>query len=147
VQIADAQAEAAKYKGGLLLTEIQLRQAILQNTLAMLEQRRLSWFHSITMVYQDPLPRILVEDPGVADELKAATTDADDAQKEAARYSGGLVQSMALVREATARVTVAAVQQRIELARSGISLPGMPTGGKPPPSAAPGKKSSDKDAL
>ena len=146
IQITDATGEATKYSGGILLIEIQLRQQILQNTLAMLQQRKLASANAVTIIYKDPVPRISVQDPNAEADLEKATSEADAAHREASLYNGGLLQTMALMREASARVTVAAVQQRIQLARSGIPLPGVVADNKPAQSA-PSKLTSDKDAL
>ena len=53
---------------------------------------------------------------------------------------------MALLREATAKVTEVSIEQRIALAKAGIPMPALPLG---PATAAPapGKTATDKDAL
>jgi hypothetical protein len=53
---------------------------------------------------------------------------------------------MAFMREATAKLTQASIEQRLELARAGIPLPvpNDPAKTMPP---SPGKSAADKDAL
>ena len=146
MQIADATAEAMKYSGGVVLTEIEIRKEVLQSTLAMLQQKILASANAVTIIYRDPVPRMYVQDPNAEADLKEAISDADAAHREASLYSGGLIQTMALMREASARATIATVQQRIQLGRSGIPLPGAAAENKPAP-LTPGRPTSDKDAL
>jgi len=61
-------------------------------------------------------------------------------------YSGGLIQIMALVREATAKTTEAAIEQRIALMKLEFPLPSL-SGNNPPIPTSPGKTTSDKNAL
>lgn len=148
VEIAAADSEAARYSGGLILVQTQLRAAILANTLVMLEQKRQSFLRGITLHYQDPIPRVsaAADDAAIASELAKAGADAKAAQQEAARYSGGLIQTMALVREATAKATQAAIEQRLALMKLGIPLASV-SGTNPAAPKAPGKATSDRDAL
>jgi cob(I)alamin adenosyltransferase len=147
-EITTTDADMARYSGGLMLLQIQLRYAILQNTLAMLEQKRASFLRGITLTYQDQVQRIATpnDDSTAASDLAKARSDARAAEREAALYSGGLIQTMALVREATAKVTEAAIEQRIALMKLGIPIP-SPSGAVPPPPKSPGKPTSDKEAL
>jgi ABC-type iron transport system FetAB ATPase subunit len=147
-EIAAADAQAALYSGGLILVQTQLRAAILKNTLAMIEQKRASFLRGIRLTYQEPTPRISnpADDAAVFSELEKARGDATAAQREAAMYSGGLVQTMALVREATAKTTEAAIEQRITFMKLGIPLPSL-SGTNPPIPTSPGKTTSDKNAL
>jgi hypothetical protein len=57
-EIAASDAVVARYSGGLVLLQTQLRAAILKNTLAMLEQKRESFLRGITPIYQEQTPRI-----------------------------------------------------------------------------------------
>lgn len=146
--ILGAQADAARYSGGLILVQTQLRAAILKNTLAMLEQKRESFLRGISLSYQESTKRISApaDDAAAASELAKARAEEQAAREEAAMYSGGLLQTMALVREATAKTTEAAVQQRVALAKLGIPL-AYPSVASPPVQKSPGKTASDKDAL
>ena len=151
-EILETQADAAKYGGGLILVEIQLRLATLQNTEAMLDQKRLSFLRGIELRYTDGIPRAEISSDvqnQLDAEISKANADATAADAEASRYSGGLIQTMALVRAATSRMTAAAASQQKVLSRYGIQIPALAPGGSQsvvaPPS--PGKKTSDKDAL
>lgn len=145
-EIVDAEADASKYSGGAILAEIRLREMVLKNTLAMLEQKQTAFMRGINITYRDQTPRLpcLTDDSSAQADLKQVTAEADAAHEEAAQYSGGLVKVMALIREATARATVAADEQRIAFMKLGVALPSL-AADKPPPSA--GRPSSDKDAL
>jgi uncharacterized small protein (DUF1192 family) len=123
-EIATTNAAASRYSGGLLLVQIQLRSEILKNTETMLEQKRVSFLRGISLSYQDAAPRIAkpADDAAAGVELAKARAEAEAAQQEAARYSGGLIQVIALVRAETARTTAAAIEQRMALAKNGIPL-------------------------
>ncbi len=146
-EIAIADAQVARYSGGLILVQTQLRSAILKKPVAMLEQKRAAFLRGITLHYQEPMPRTSVPaDEGAAlSALDKARGDAKAAAREAAMYSGGLIQTMALLREATAKTTEAAIEQQIVLMKLGIPLPSLAA--TPPVSKSPGKTTSDKDAL
>lgn len=147
-EIVAADAEAAQYSGGAILLQIQLRVATLKNTAAMLEQKRGSFLRGITVIYRDPTPRIssLNEDVTTLSDLEQARANAKAAREEAEMYSGGLVKIMALMREATAKATEAAIEQRVAFMKLGLPLASIPSNSPPAP-ALPGKTTSDKDAL
>jgi hypothetical protein len=147
-EIAGAEMEAAQYSGGIILLQTQLRVVTLKNTLAMLEQKCASFLRGITLVYRDPTPRIAspADDATVSSELERARANAEAAREEAEMYSGGLFKTMALMREATAKVTEAAIEQRVAFIKLGLPL--AATSDNPPSSvSSPGKATSDKDAL
>jgi hypothetical protein len=50
-QVNEAASEAAKYSGGAIKVFIDLRIAILKNTLAMLDQKRASFFRLVALNY------------------------------------------------------------------------------------------------
>ncbi len=114
----------------------------------MLEQKRTSFLRGIRLNYQEPTPRISspADDASALSELEKARDDAKAAQREAAMDSGGLIQTMALVREATAKTTEAAIEQRIAFRKLGIPLPSL-SGTNPSIPTPPGKTTSDKNAL
>jgi hypothetical protein len=145
-QIAEANTEASKYSSGVILVETQIRIAILKNTVAMLEQKKVSFLRGLTIIYHDSIIRASVQDPDIESGLNSAKNEAREARLEAAQYTGGLIQAMAFMREATAKLTQASIEQRLELARAGIPLPvpNDPAKTMPP---SPGKSAADKDAL
>lgn len=147
-EIQSANSAAAQFSGGVLLAETQLRIAILSNTLAMLEQKRLAVENNIALTYQDTIPRSSSSIDGAEQtELAKAKADAEAAHEEAAHYTGGMLQAMALIREATAHVTIAAIEQREALAKIGIPAPAPPQTAARSTAVAPGRVTTDSDAL
>ena len=65
-EIADAQRDAAGYSGGAILIQIRLREAVLRNTLAMLQQKRSSFLRGIVVTYVDTTARLpcVIDDQG-----------------------------------------------------------------------------------
>jgi hypothetical protein len=147
-EISAANSQDAQYFSGIILAQTQLQVAILKNTLAMLQQKRESFLRGITLHYQEPSPRISApsDDAATLSELDKARSDVKAAQREATMYSGGLIQTLALVREATAKTTEAAIEQRIVLMKLGIPLPSL-SGTTLAVPKSPGKTTSDKNAL
>ena len=116
--IATAEAESARYTGGLVKSLVDLRAATLKQTRAMLAQRANAVGFGITLRHTiDGKPFVL---PATAlQELTAidgeiATLEKQVAvqQAEADRYSGGLVQAMSLATVATSRQSLAMLQQK-----------------------------------
>lgn len=146
-----AEAEAAQ-TSGLLGVEANLRLRVLRSTEAMLEQRRLGFLRRIQIVYRDDAPGALIPPEEVArieKEIAARTAELSAAEAEASRYSGGLLQVMALVQAATAKATLATLHQQQTLARHGIPIPNL-AAGRPAAAEAPrppGKPTSDREAL
>lgn len=151
-EIADAE-RAREGIGGLVAIQAELRLHTLRSTEAMLNQKRLSFLRGIRLNYPGDLPSAVVapeERDQIEVELAAARAEAEAAQHEAARYSGGLILVLAKVREATALSTAAMLHQQLALARQGIPLR-VGGGGNPSSAAArlasPGTAVSDKEAL
>lgn len=150
-QIRAADTDRAQYGSGLILTQIELRLSVLRSTEAMLDQKRLALLHGISVVWHDSVPsRGLTQDERerIAREAEAARAQVTAAEREAALYSGGLIQTMALVRVATAKVTLAVLDEQRVLAEAGIPLR-LPVQGTQPSGApaGPGQAASDRDAL
>lgn len=150
-QIRAAEEESAHFESGLILNQILLRLSVLRSAQAMLEQKRLALLHGIPVVWHDDVPArtLLPEDrERIAREADAARAEVAAAEREAALYSGGLIQAMALVRAATAKVKLAVLDEQRVLAEAGMPLRLLPSqdaaAGTP---ASPGKAVSDRDAL
>ncbi len=117
-QIADAESEYQKYSGGLVKALLSTYLATLRQTHAMLQQRSKAWIFGIGLTYTvdgkpfvppPNAPELLAE---VEREADVARTKAVDAEADAARYSGGLVQAISLSTAATAKNTLAMVEQK-----------------------------------
>ena len=103
----------------------RFREAVLRNTLAMLQQKRSAFLRGIIITYVDTTPRLpcVINDQSAQASLQQAKNEAETARLEATQYSGGLVKVMALVRQATGMTTVAAIEQQMAFMKLGISLP------------------------
>jgi hypothetical protein len=116
--IADAKRETEKYAGGLVKTLIDLRLATLLQSQAMLQQRRLAAVSGVSIHYSVDgktvtLPTTARDElSSVEREIASMMEKIRDQDAEADRYSGGLVQAMALSTAATSRQTLAMLEQK-----------------------------------
>jgi len=120
----------------------------------MLERKRASLLRGIQLVHEDGRGLQPVNQGQFADidgQIAKAEREANASEAEAARYTGGLVQSMALVSAATARSSLALLEQQRIVLRYDIGIPdsvdrsgAAETAPKP---ARVGKSASDADAL
>ncbi len=153
-QIVEADKEASKYKGGLLLVMIRLRVETLKNTEAMLEQKRLSIVRAILLNHTidgKPQPTVSAEElSALEDDIKALEAEINKQTAEAAIYSGGLIKVMKLSAIETSRVTLATLKMRYLTAKHGIPIfgfEGSGTGDPPRSEEKPGRVVEDKEAL
>jgi hypothetical protein len=148
--IAEARAFADRYsEGSFIRVQSDLRIAILETTKAMLDQKRSSWLRGIKLSYLASGQTIAAATPesvaSIEGEIARAKVDAQTAKSKAQMYTGGLIQSLALVEEQTHLVAAAAAQQRLALIRLGMAVPST---GKAAPSLNPiGKDLNDRGAL
>lgn len=149
--IKSANDESAGYNGGLIKVMIETRKQLLETTLAMIESKRTSILRRINLTYQ-----VKGRDLVVNDDLKPIDQDIANAkiklqadQTEADRYSGGLLQSMALMAAATDRTTLSQLYLAYYTKKYGLALPesNIPGNSVRPPPAPLGKVVRDKDAL
>ncbi|KRA45645.1 hypothetical protein [Devosia sp. Root635] len=109
ISIKEAENEAALYSGGAILALIQIRIETLKTTQAMLEQKRNSLLRRINLSYviegvaHIPNTEIIA---ALEEDIAGAQKERDRNMAEAARYSGGLIQTMALMNAATSEVTI-----------------------------------------
>lgn len=150
-RVQEADAERARLDEGLLLSQVQVRLSVLRSTEAMLEQKRLASLLGIAVVWRDEVPAcgILPDDRlRIGREAERVRAEIAEAEQEAARYSGGLLQAMALVRAATAKVQLAVLDQGRVLADAGIPLRLPPAQDAPAAvPGPPGKAVPDAEAL
>ena len=117
-QIAAAEAESARYTGGLVKALIESRVQTLKQTLAMLEQRDKAWTFGLRLRYTIDgqafaiTPGVKAQLPAVEEELRDLATQIRSQEQEVSRYSGGLVRAMGLSTLATMRHTEAMLNQR-----------------------------------
>lgn len=161
--ILEAEADNAKYVGGLVKALVESRLATLKQTRALLAQRAIAGDLNVAIRYTvDGKPFTLPD--GTAAALTSVETELEDmkakigaAEVEAAKYSGGLIQAMALSTVATLRQSQAMLEQkRLSLkyglpqfigfaesnkAASGSSLAAT----EPPPSVSPVEPQAEKN--
>jgi hypothetical protein len=148
-EIADATTERDKYSGGLITVLIDVRSNILKSTESMLEAKRLSWLRRVDMVFTvdgravEPQPQQSLD--AIEKDIQETDQRIAKAEAEAERYSGGLVQGLALVNVATERVTRAQLLLAYYSAKYGLAAP-LPKTEKQPESPPPNTV-KDKDAL
>jgi hypothetical protein len=144
-----------KYEGGAIKAFMDLNHEILVTTESMLQQKRLSVLRHIKIDYRID-GKVL--QPASAETLKAIESEraeaqrkADAAQAEVERYSGGLVQAMALMKAETEKLSVSVLNLKYYSAKygMGLALPSFAPDSLTPsaPKEAPGRVVKDKDAL
>jgi hypothetical protein len=127
-EIDQATKDDAVYGGGLIKALIGVRLEVLKTNEALVEQR----IHAL-----EAGARITVTIKATkADQTRAAELAKEidnqkarvaEARAEADRYSGGLVQAMALASVTTAQTTLAMLEQQHFVAKYGLALPSAPS--------------------
>ncbi|MEJ2082072.1 MAG: hypothetical protein P8Y94_07830 [Acidobacteriota bacterium] len=139
-EIHAAQAEDAKYAGGLVKSLIRIRLELLKTSQELIRQRihSLETGAPVTITVAASKP-----DQELANRLKAELLvqkkKVDEAKAYSDRYSGGLVKAMAESNVATASTTLAMIDQRRLIAEYGLGFPALPTpdSAASPPRSAP----------
>jgi hypothetical protein len=151
-EISATQAESEKYESGLIKSLIEVRLATERNTLAMLDQKRASLIRRIALNYRvdgqtlheasDQELNMILED------LSQAEKKATASKVEAERYTGGLVQAIALMKAETDEMSVSQLRLKFYSAKHGIPMP-LPdlSENSKPPAKPPGKIVKDREAL
>lgn len=123
-EITAAEQDDRKYSGGLIKSLIAVRLEILRTTKAIIEQRIQAL---LVGAPQEIVAHITTADPARAaalgEEMARLAGELAAARSEAARYSGGLVQSLKLSTVATLEQTLANLRQQHALAKFGLLLP------------------------
>lgn len=151
-QISTTQEESEKYGPGLLKSLIEVRLATTRNTLAMLDQKRTSFVRRIALDYRlDGRPAHDASDQelsAILEELSQAEKKAATSKLEAARYSGGLLQVMSLLKAETDELSVSQLRLKFYSAKHGIPMP-LPnlSENSSKPAQPPGKVVKDREAL
>jgi hypothetical protein len=153
--ISAASSESEKYAGGLLKILIEVRRQTLQNTEAMLEQKRASVLRRINLDYRingtllHPASDKELND--INEEIQQAERKLAQSISNAKQYSGGLVQIMALATIETDKLALSTLRLKFYSAKYGFPFGGLGERehsilpGRPPPS--PGNIVKDRDAL
>jgi hypothetical protein len=146
-QIAETDAEAAKYSGGAVLNLLQMQKQMLVTSKDMLEQKRLSVLRRINLNYNASGTPQVPDDSQmkrIQADIDSQLQEAEAGDAEAAQYSGGLVQSLAMMKAATARLSAAQLRMAYYFAKYGVPWP--TTEGSASPKASQNIV-SDGDAL
>lgn len=149
-QLEAAEADVAKYSGGLLLANIELRREVLKTTEAILQQKRSSVLRRVDLRYTvvaTPITPSQARLDEIAGEIAKAEAKLARDQTEADRYSGGLVQGLALTNVALGQLLLTQLSLSYYGAKYGFVAPqpNVPAQDKAP--ELPGPPVSDKDAF
>jgi hypothetical protein len=152
--IKSASDESANYNGGLIKSIIEMRKQILRTTQAMLESKRTSFIRRIDLAYQVDGKAIAATDETalklIEQDIERAKLKLQADQNDADHYSGGLLQSMALMTAATDRTSLSQLYLAYYGKKYGLAFPEtnvVPRGGDEPSRGSPGKAVKDKEAL
>jgi hypothetical protein len=150
-EIRATEIESEQYAGGVIKVLLDLRMSILRNTLAMLDQKRASFIRRIALNYTIEGRQISQASDNdlkdILEELSQAERKVAASRQEAAQYSGGLLQSMALLKAGTEELNVSQLRLKFYSAKYGIPMPVPSSDTKPPEPKPPGRVVKDRDAL
>lgn len=150
-QVTEAEAATAKYSGGLIKTFLDLKISILHSTLAMLDQKRASYLRIIALNYTIDGKAISEASDNVLrdilEELQGVERKVAEAKQEASKYTGGLLQTMALLKAATEDVSASSLRLKFYSAKYGIPIQIPSTDLKAPAAPKPGMVVKDREAL
>ncbi len=123
-EVATAQTELSKYGGGIIQTLLLARIEILKTTEALIQQRTQAIEGNAPVSIQTQATR---QDLDKADKLAAEIIKQEEklseAEIEADKYSGGLIQAIALSTVATQAQTLAMLRQQFLIAKLGLPVP------------------------
>jgi hypothetical protein len=150
-ELSSAQSEAEKYQGGAIKALLSARVETLRHMLTMLDQKRTSVVRRIALNYSidahavEPATDAILND--ILDELSGVEKTISSSKTEAARYSGGLVQSMKLMTVATEELSAAQIRMKFYTAKYGLPLPTLATRGEQTKATPSGRVVSDREAI
>ena len=104
VQISTSIEDSSRYQGGVIKSVIDMRTEVLRTTRAFLDMKRTALLRRVDLDYRIDGSAVLPDPDGDAAldrDIASASGDLAESKAEADRYSGGLVQAMALARVAT----------------------------------------------
>lgn len=150
-QVSQAKGEADKYSGGLIRSVLELRLAVDGLTLALLEQKKMALTYGVALpaLRRQPPPVDSGTLAKVEEEIKQKANAIGIAEREAQRYSGGLVLATLLARIETERLALAMLDQRRLSLKYQMGLPvlGDALSSRETISKMPGRAVGDKEAL
>lgn len=150
-EIKAADEESARYDGGLIKVMIEARKEILKTSQAMLELKKASIIRRVDLKYEVSATPIPVADDKTLDaiekDLEKARTKLQSDEAEADRYSGGMIQAMALMAAATDRTALSQLGMAYYAKKYGFAMPTGAGAVGGAPGGISGKVVKDKDAL
>jgi hypothetical protein len=151
-EIAATKLASEKFEGGLIKILIDLRGEILRTTEAMLEQKQKAIIRRIDLKYtvEGKLFGSSAKESQeeILKDIRDARIKLAQAEQEAQKYSGGLLQIMALMNVELAKLTLAQLEFSLLAQKHGVALPAkfkLPT--KPEELEPPGNIVNDRKAL
>jgi len=121
-ELAGAKQQQSMYSGGVLRALLDVRVEILKTSEALLDQRAQALESGAKVTIVIPVTK---DDPiraaQLAAELEQQRAKLAQANAQAARYAGGLLQAMSLVSAATTASTVVMLEQQYFIAKYGLA--------------------------
>jgi hypothetical protein len=149
-QIKDARLQDEKFSGGVIKALIQLRLNTLQQTEALLEQKKTAFLRRVWIHYTvdgHPIAAASNADlDAISADIKKAEEKLELSTLKAEQYSGGLIQGLALVTAETERMSIAQLRLKFYSAKYGLPIFSGTVEQKQEPSA-PGHIVKDKNAF
>lgn len=153
--ISEAQTALSRFEGGAIKGIIAMRVEILKNTRAMLNQKQSAWIRFIALNYtidgKAPSPTSSETLTSLERDIAATQKRISLEEKEASKYSGGLVQAMKMVSIETEKASLAMLRLRHHSMHYGIPIYGIAEhqagATAKPPQEKLGRPVPDKDAL
>jgi hypothetical protein len=151
-QLKAVDEEDAKLAGGLIKVMVGLQREVLRTSHAMLMQKRAALIRRIDLRYTVDGSRLAPVSEEklseIAVDLEKAESELAKSEEQATRYSGGLMQVMALVTVETNRLSLAQARLACYAAKYGFALPaGQRVVGNAADRGSPGTVVEDMDAL
>lgn len=149
-EILQTETENAKYTGGFVKSLIEMRLEISRVSEGMLSAKRQSVLRRIQLVYSggEPAKVADVDIASIEADIRAQQQRISEAEAKVAKYSGGLVQSLAIMSLETERFTLAALNLAYYGNKHGIRIPKFKAPENSEDAAKiPGKIVKDRDAL
>lgn len=150
VQISTSIEDSSRYQGGVLKAVIDMRTEVLRTTRAFLDMKRTALLRRVDLDYRIDGSAVLPDPDGDAAldrDIASASGDLAESKAEADRYSGGLVQAMALARVATNELTLAQLNLAKLARRYGFLVQLRPMESAPVVPVGQSTVTNDGDAL
>ena len=149
-QISTSIKDSSRYQGGVLKSVVDMRTEVLRTTRAFLDMKRTALLRRVNLDYRIDGSAVQPDPDGDAAldrDIASANSDLAASKAEADRYSGGLVQAMALARVATNELTLAQLNLAKLARRYGFLVQLRPMESAPVGPVGQSTVTNDGDAL